>query len=81
MASDAGGKVYRIIEFTTSEDVGSIGADEIEEVKLLKELQTDDGVPVDRIDDNTFEIMSPDPKAGRNSIRVKRTKHGRPTEK
>lgn len=76
LASDAGGKVYRIFEFTKYEDVGSIGTDEIETVELLKDLQTADGVPVDRIDDNTFDILSLDPKTGRNSIRVKRTKHG-----
>jgi hypothetical protein len=81
LANDAEGKVYRIFEFTEYEDVGSIGTDKIETIELLKDLQTADGAAVNRIDDNTFDILSFDPKTGRNSITVKRRNHGRPTEK
>jgi hypothetical protein len=73
-ASDSEGKVYRIFEYTEYEDVGGIGTTKIEAIDLRKHLRTADGVTVNRIDDNTFDILSPDLKTGKDSIRVKRIK-------
>ena len=69
LANDNKGKVYTIFKFTEYGDVGGIGTDEIEIVPLREYLQTANGDPVDRIDDNTFNIF--DRKTGRN-IEVKR---------
>jgi hypothetical protein len=71
---DAHGKVYEIHEITEYEDFGGIGTDKMESAEHRKYLQTTDGIPVDKIDDDTFNVCSIDSKTGKFGITVRKIK-------
>jgi hypothetical protein len=72
-AFDKDGKLHRITERTEYQVVESFGG-KTEEHCLLTCYQTDDGTPVNKIDDDTFDILSPDIRTGSDTIRVWRTR-------
>lgn len=71
---DSHGKVYEIHEITEYEDYGEIGTDKMKSVEHKKYLETIDGIAVDKIDDDTFNVCSLDSKTGRFGITVKKIK-------
>ncbi len=72
-ASDAEGKAYEILEFTEYEVVPSFGG-KTETVELLKNYQTSDGFPVNRINEDDFDVLCFDVRTGRDKIRVQKNK-------
>jgi len=67
------GKKYTIVKITITQGVGGIGSDKYdEEVESKVHYQTKrNQVPVDRIDDDTYEIRC-DLKGSKSSITVKK---------
>jgi hypothetical protein len=70
-ASDSEGKIYIIIEFTDYEEVIYSGGKK-EILKLLKSYQTSEGLPVNKIDEDNFNILDFDIKTGQDKIRVRK---------
>lgn len=70
---DNNGKIYKIVENKIYKEVRSLGDNyKSELIELSSEYRTENGERVNKIDENTFEILFSISEVGENRVIVKR---------